>query len=66
MKHLITGATGFLGSALCIELLASDPDCEVVCLSRPKGDQSALARTMTTLRTAAQLYQVSVPDLAAG
>jgi nucleoside-diphosphate-sugar epimerase len=65
MKHLITGATGFLGSALSVELLASDPSCEVVCLSRPKGNQSALARTMTALQTAAELYEYSVPDLPA-
>jgi nucleoside-diphosphate-sugar epimerase len=65
MKHLITGATGFLGSALSVELLANDPNCEVVCLSRPKGDQSALARTMTALATAADLYEYSVPDLSA-
>jgi nucleoside-diphosphate-sugar epimerase len=65
MRHLITGATGFLGSALSVELLANDPNCEVVCLSRPKGDQSALARTMTALATAADLYEYSVPDLPA-
>jgi nucleoside-diphosphate-sugar epimerase len=65
MKHLITGATGFLGSALSVELLVSDPNCEVVCLSRPKGNQSALARTMTALTTAADLYECSVPDLSA-
>jgi nucleoside-diphosphate-sugar epimerase/acyl carrier protein len=63
VKHFITGATGFLGSALSIELLASDPNCEIVCLSRSKSKQSALGRTMTTLRTAAKLYQYSVPDL---
>jgi nucleoside-diphosphate-sugar epimerase len=65
MKHLITGATGFLGSALSVELLGSDPNCEVVCLSRPKGSQSALARTITALQSAADLYERSVPDLCA-
>lgn len=61
VKHFITGATGFLGSALSIELLASDSNCEIVCLSRSKSKQSALARTMTTLQTAAKLYQYSIP-----
>jgi nucleoside-diphosphate-sugar epimerase len=65
MRHLITGATGFLGSALSVELLASDPGCEIACLSRPKGSQSALARTMIALRTAADLYEHCIPDLAA-
>jgi nucleoside-diphosphate-sugar epimerase len=65
MKHLITGATGFVGSALSVELLARDPNCEVTCLSRPKGNQSGLARTMTALQTVADLYEYSVPDLSA-
>jgi nucleoside-diphosphate-sugar epimerase len=65
MKHLITGATGFIGSALAVELLGSDPDCGVVCLSRAKSGQSARERTIAALRTAARLYQRSVPDLTA-
>jgi nucleoside-diphosphate-sugar epimerase len=64
MRHLVTGATGFVGSALALELLANDPDCEVVCLSRAKSGKTALARALTALRTAAELYQCSVADLA--
>ncbi len=65
MRHLVTGATGFVGSALALELLGRDPGCEVVCLSRAKSGQSARARALTALETAARLYQRSLPDLAA-
>ena len=34
-RILVTGATGFLGTALVERLLRSVPDCEVVVLVRP-------------------------------
>ena len=41
----ITGATGFLGTALVERLLRSVPDCEVVLLVRPGRQSSAAERT---------------------
>ena len=41
---LVTGATGFLGSTLVVELLRRRPDVEVLCLVRGTGTTSALDR----------------------
>src|SRR3954468_17462781 len=41
----VTGATGFLGTALVERLLRSVPDCEVVILVRPGRRSSAADRT---------------------
>ncbi|MBV8296483.1 MAG: SDR family oxidoreductase, partial [Acidimicrobiia bacterium] len=40
----VTGATGFLGTALVERLLRSVPDCEVILLVRPGRQRSAADR----------------------
>ncbi len=42
----ITGATGFLGTAIVERLLRSVPDCEVVCIVRPTRKFSPTERIM--------------------
>jgi nucleoside-diphosphate-sugar epimerase len=64
MRHLITGATGFLGSALALEILTSDQSSEVVCLARPKGRDSAHDRVLKAFRSSADAYDVYVDNLA--
>ncbi|HXQ76016.1 MAG TPA: HAD-IB family phosphatase [Acidimicrobiales bacterium] len=44
-RILVTGATGFLGTAVVERLLRSVPDCEVVVLVRPGRRLSAAQRT---------------------
>jgi HAD superfamily hydrolase (TIGR01490 family) len=44
-RILVTGATGFLGTAVVERLLRSVPDCEVVVLVRPTRRMSAVERT---------------------
>jgi fatty acyl-CoA reductase len=44
-RILVTGATGFLGTALVERLLRSVPECEVVVLVRPSRRSDAAART---------------------
>jgi HAD superfamily hydrolase (TIGR01490 family) len=44
-RILVTGATGFLGTAVVERLLRSVPDCEVVVLVRPTRRMSAPERT---------------------
>src|SRR5580658_4477216 len=44
-RILVTGATGFLGTAVVERLLRSVPDCEVVVLVRPTRRLSAAERT---------------------
>ena len=41
-RHLVTGATGFVGGAIVLELL-DKTDADVVCLARPAGDTPAAA-----------------------
>jgi nucleoside-diphosphate-sugar epimerase len=54
--HLVTGATGFIGSALALELLA-DPATELVCTARAKrSGESAAERVLRKLRHAAEIY----------
>ena len=43
-KLAITGATGFLGTALVERLLRSAPGCHLVCIVRPSRKFSALER----------------------
>lgn len=54
--HLVTGATGFLGAALVLELLDRTSG-EIVCLVRPKHDpERARARLSDALKRAFLLY----------
>jgi thioester reductase-like protein len=55
--HLVTGATGFIGAALVLELL-DQTDGEVACLVRPGHDpERARARLTEALRRAFLLYE---------
>ncbi|GAA3203660.1 SDR family oxidoreductase [Actinocorallia longicatena] len=56
MTHLVTGATGFVGAALVLELLERTED-EVCCLVRGSDDASATARLHTALTHAAGVYR---------
>jgi nucleoside-diphosphate-sugar epimerase len=55
--HLVTGATGFVGAALVLELL-DQTQGEVACLVRPSHDpERARARLGDTLKRACELYE---------
>lgn len=56
--HVFTGATGFVGSAIILELLQADPQARVLAVVRsPDGsDAGARARLHQTLERAARLY----------
>jgi nucleoside-diphosphate-sugar epimerase len=55
MKHLVTGATGFVGGAIVLALLAETRD-GVVCLVRAAGREEAVARLHRSLAAAATAY----------
>ena len=55
--HVVTGATGFVGGALTLELLARTDD-PILCLVRPHGDTPPEARLHETLRRAARAYAI--------
>lgn len=61
--HLVTGATGFVGSALVLELLRRT-DVHLVCLVRP-GATAIAERLDAALRTAAHAYEEDPRILAA-
>ncbi|HEY4027058.1 MAG TPA: SDR family oxidoreductase [Candidatus Dormibacteraeota bacterium] len=54
-RHLVTGATGFIGGALVLELLAATGD-DVVCLVRAPDAETAGARLRAGLEAAAEAY----------
>jgi nucleoside-diphosphate-sugar epimerase len=55
--HLVTGATGFLGAALVLELL-DQTSVEVACLVRPSHDpERAATRLNQALKRACMLYE---------
>lgn len=55
-RHFVTGATGFIGGALALELLAETED-DVVCLVRAGGQPEAERRLQHGLRAAARAYE---------
>jgi nucleoside-diphosphate-sugar epimerase len=55
MRHLVTGATGFVGAAVALELLTRT-DAEVVCLVRGADDGAATTRLHDALGHAAAAY----------
>ncbi len=57
MAHLVTGATGFVGSALVLELLRQD-DSDIIALVRP-GTVDARERFHKTLEKVARLYDAA-------
>ncbi|MGK5641952.1 SDR family oxidoreductase [Streptomyces sp. URMC 126] len=59
--HLVTGATGFVGGALVLELLART-DAEIHCVVRPRQDLSADERLRSALTTAAASYGITDLD----
>ncbi len=60
--HLITGATGFVGAALTLELVQRSPD-PVVAIVRP-GTDPPTARLVRALRGAAAAYAIDPAKLA--
>jgi nucleoside-diphosphate-sugar epimerase len=57
--HLVTGATGFVGAAIVLELLDQTSD-DVACLVRPSHDRErAQARLVAVLERACTLYERS-------
>lgn len=58
-RHLITGATGFFGAALTLQLLSEQPDAELVLLVRD-GDLEPRRRVLNVLHDAARAY--AYPD----
>ena len=58
--HLVTGGTGFVGSALILELLLRAPDDVVVGVVRPSLSASPTIRLRDAVRAGAEAYDV--PD----
>lgn len=52
-SHIVTGANGYLGSHLVLELLLGQPEAQVVCIARCDGGD-ARQRVVTAVRLAAQ------------
>jgi thioester reductase-like protein len=53
--HLVTGATGFVGAALVLELLART-DAEILCITRPRAGSEPADRLRASLIGAAKAY----------
>lgn len=53
--HLVTGATGFVGGAIVLELLTRT-EAPVLCLTRPKGAMTPADRLRAALMRAARAY----------
>lgn len=58
--HVITGATGLLGTALALELAARTED-RVVCLVRPSATDTVAGRLHSALRRATAAYAPDAP-----
>lgn len=56
-KHLVTGATGFVGGAIALELLARTT-AEIICLVRGADDRIATKRLHDALGHAAECYDL--------
>ncbi|WP_225838978.1 SDR family oxidoreductase [Streptomyces sp. NK08204] len=56
-QHLVTGATGFVGGAMALELLVRT-DAELVCLVRGEDDKAATKRLHDALVHAAEVYDM--------
>jgi thioester reductase-like protein len=54
--HVVTGATGFVGTAIILELLHVDPHAEILALVRAESDDAARTRIHHTLERAARLH----------
>jgi nucleoside-diphosphate-sugar epimerase len=54
-RHLVTGATGFVGGLLVLELLARSED-DIVCLVRARAGATAEERLRTAIAAAANAY----------
>ena len=54
-SHVVTGATGFVGSALVLKLL-QDTNDTITCIVRSKQSQTAQMRLLQKLHYAAELY----------
>lgn len=55
--QLVTGATGFVGAALVLELLARTEDT-LVCVVRPREGVTVQERLLAALEEAADAYEV--------
>lgn len=58
----VTGATGLVGGAIVLELLQRRPDEAVYCLVRGESEAAAGDRLRTSLREAAALYDLELPE----
>lgn len=62
--HLVTGATGFLGRALVLELLRHTREDRILCMVRPVDGEDLQHRLLSDLAHAASSYAVA-PDIMA-
>lgn len=64
--HLITGATGFVGGAIALELLATTTS-DLVCVVRARGEGSPQDRVRRSLTEAARAYELDalIPEVLA-